>query len=435
MTDSNHRCLKLGAIACLVLLLGWLSIKRAVNGNADLSGNHRIWRQNLQTAYQPVRDAGPTSDDPDAYPPITYLLFAPLGALHIGVTALLVFVLNLGCTWWIWNWLGRQLQAQADEPNGWQVRWLAWGLIAPAWLSALLLGQNTLWLMVLVLWGDQLASQQRYWRSGLACALAVLIKVLPVVLLLPFVVRSHRRVLLTSAVWGIGIVVIGGSLYWGPETNRLFQTRWLSFVIHGPAAEADPHDPNTLRGSLRFHNQSWESVSARLLCDVPIHNRANAPRVNLLAVSAASWRLIYRCGQMLLLAGIIIGVAGLWRLAPSDEQFHRECLAFLCPTVLLISPIFWSHYLVWCWWPLCLVIQRAKAGERVAQTVLVLWILGQCALVSPVLRGMGGQLWPVVALWGVSGIRGWQGCWCLISGQSSPDFSRKFAKVGIATDS
>lgn len=380
----------------IVAGLGWMTIKRSINGNSDFAGNHRLWAKNWIAPYQPAGRDAPIPEDPDAYPPITYLLYAPLGALPVGVASAIWYALNLWCSAWLWRWCLRQ---SGPDPQARICRLAAVALLFPAWLSAILLGQNTLVLMVLVLAAYSALEHNQTVRASVGLTLAILLKVMPVLAVVPLLFVPRWRVIGLTAALGFAIVVGAGSLYFGSQTNWMFHQRWLNYAVLGSGQPADPMSPDTLRGSLRYHNQSWEAVSARWLMPVPLHAGKNETRINVVQVSAATWRTVYLLGQITLVIGFLTGLAGLRLGNAAASEYLPRALQFTIPTLLLISPILWSHYVIWCVWPLAEIIRQARTGRRLACIVVVAWGAALLGLASPWLRGVGVQLGALVLLW------------------------------------
>ncbi|MDB5340679.1 MAG: hypothetical protein JWN70_6298 [Planctomycetaceae bacterium] len=413
-------------LIAVAILLGVLSIKRAVNGNADFSGNYRHWRANLEKPTLPERGTGLQNQDPDAYPPITYALYAPLGALPLWAAATVWYLINLGCSVYLWrearNWLLMEVGTAADAAinlqmnSGWQVRWgphrilnMAVIAVLPAWIGSLLLGQNMLPLMALTWSAFQLARRHHPWLAGSMLALATTIKVFPAVFLLSFILTRNYKVVVAYSIAGIFLVGGLGSVYFGPSTNLEFHRKWLKFAVQGPENRPpDPHDPNTLRGSLRYHNQSIEAVSARLLMDVPIHNQPGAPRVNVLHVSAATWRPIRSAATVVCL---ILGVIVLYRTtrsgglmdvprpaAGSIGATSVETYAILSLLQLFVSPIVWSHYYLWLFWPLLLLLVETRRGRRGGLVIYVAWLVGMPLMAVPEVRAIGLHMWLTIVI-------------------------------------
>lgn len=408
------------------VILGGLAVKRAVNGNADISGNYRHWRVNLTTATLPVRREGPDPQDPDSYPPLTYAIYAPLGALPLWATATLWYGLNLGCSVYLWRsaryWLRSQRWMPEDVvmiggrtilfgPD--RILGLAVVAILPSWIGSLLLGQNTLLVMTLT-WGAFQSVRRNYpWLAGGLLAFATTIKVLPAVFLLPFLMRRNYRVLLAFAITGLALLVGLGNLYFGPRTNFDFHYRWLHFAVQGPENRPpDPHDPNTLRGSLRYHNQSIETVLARVLMDVPIHNKAGALRVNLVNVSAGTWRRVCSVATGFCL---ILGLLSLYRSSQPNQtstdkpagptvdedasETSVETYAIVSMLQLFVSPVVWSHYYLWLFWPLLVVLVSAVRGRRSGFVIYLVWIAAMPLIAIPEVRAVGLHLWVTLAIY------------------------------------
>jgi hypothetical protein len=215
-----------------------------------------------------------------------------------------------------------------------------------------------------------------------------------------------------------------GSLFFGIEKNLEFHGRWLQFAIKGAENRPpDPRSPGTLRGSLRDKNQAIEAVLARLFMDLPIHTRhADAPRINLMDVTAATWRIM---SSSLLIACLLIGVVAVFRSQGATRNRSNETvksdgvrqdidnravrrmasplgqLAILSPMQLFISPVIWSHYYLWLYLPLAYVLSEAKRGRPSGVMVYAMWVLLIPALAEEHCRAIGPQLWMslVIYLW------------------------------------
>ena len=413
-------------LIAVAILLGVLAVKRAINGNADLSGNYRLWRINLQQPTLPERREGTQPQDPDAYPPITYALFAPLGAMPLWATATLWYLMNVGCSVYLWrearHWLQTELathpQSASYAPLSdgiWQIGRgpqlvlnLAVLAILPSWIGSLLLGQNMLALMVLTWGGFQWARRKRPWLAGGLLSLATQIKVFPIVFLLPFIVTRNVRVILAFGISALLLVGGLGSLYFGPRTNVDFHRKWLKFAVQGPEnRQPDPQDPNTLRGSLRYHNQAIEVVLARLMMDIPIHNRPQAPRVNVMKVSAATWRRTRGAAtQLCIMLGLLALYGSVHRKpVPSSDgstgATSVETYAILSLLQLFISPIVWSHYYIWLFWPMLWLLAETLRGRRGGGIIYLAWLMGMPFMAVPEVRAVGLHLWLtlVIFLW------------------------------------
>lgn len=473
---------KLGRVVIVLALtfvvLGALSIKRIVNGNGDLSGNYAVWRANLREPVQPGRHLSTELrlGDPDPYPPITYAIFAQLARMPLWLLAALWFLMNIACTLYLWNslegmldemsqsshaqielasgancspveqnsaprasWLGRFAQALlftgnthpavdvgdcVNRSGNRRIMILAGLAVLPSWVGAMLIGQNTLLVMTLITaaYRTDICGWARYLKVGALLVLAVAMKVLPAVFLLPFLMRRQFRILASFVVCGCILLFGIGSLFFGVEKNREFHSRWLQFAIQGPENRPpDPRDPNTLRGSLRDKNQAIEAVLARLLMDIPIHSRdAAAPHVNLMAISPSIWRLL---SSGLLIICVLIGVTAIglslravgtlavgmppgavFGSSDSLSMAARRSsvigqLAILAPTQLFVSPVLWSHYYLWLIFPIALCLLEVRLGRREGIGIYVAWIVALPCLASELCRAVGLHLWMTLLIY------------------------------------
>lgn len=462
-----------------VVVVGVLSVKRILNGNADLSGNYAVWRENLIEPTQPGRhiDSKIRLRDPDPYPPITYALYAPLAMLPLWLLATLWYVMNLACGLYLWRSMSRLLDESlidlsaanlgadrhssassqvttrstpntfpvqrenrrwidttwfANEPVASQIRVLAAVAVLPSVIGALLIGQNTFLLMTLVVsaYRTDVRGTAGAFKVGALLALASVMKVLPVVFLLPFVIRRNGRVLL-GFVGTLCLLIFGlGSVFFGVEKNREFHVRWLRFATQGPESRPpDPKDPNTLRGSLRDKNQAVEAVIARLTMDIPIRGRRSdepddffPPHINVIAVEAQTWRMM---SSVFTLTCILIGVVALIRshfanvqLSTNQIASHESLamrdrcadvrldsvlgqLAILSLTQMFISPVLWSHYYLWVVFPLAYVLSEARHGRSSGKWVFGIWLIALPGIGLELCRAVGLQLWVnlMIYLW------------------------------------
>ncbi|MCA9095214.1 MAG: DUF2029 domain-containing protein [Planctomycetaceae bacterium] len=377
-------------IWALLLVLGGVSVERSVRGSSDFRGFHKIWSDNAVAATQPIRGVG---TDPDPYPPSSYAIFAPLGYLPILPAAIVWYLLNVAASWGAW----RGLEELSEEKlTGTETGWLLFASIAPFWVGNLVSGQNGTILICLVVWGYLFAWRYLYKLAGVVLAVPVLIKAIPVLFLMPFVVskkfleRDWRIVVAACCAIGIWI---GGvcSLYFGVETNALFQKRWVGMVVRGPnGVPADPFRPKSMHSGPRYGNQSSEAVLARLMLDIPVDGKESGVRVNLWSLESATWRRV-RTGfaVLVLLAGMVV----LWR--SGDRLSGLSQVSLMSLVMLLISPIVWTHYYLWMAFP-CLDVLRMRKVSKGAWILMGCWWVGEAGLGSAWLRAVGLHFWLVL---------------------------------------
>lgn len=382
------------AVGGVLLVLGVVSVERSVRGSSDFRGFHAIWRANTEVATQPIRQHGEEASDPDPYPPSSYVIFAPLGFLPIGVAATVWYLLNVGASWGAWRGLERLSETRLT--GTWTGALLGLS-IAPFWVGNLVSGQNGPILMCLVVWGYVLAWRGLPKEAGILLAIPVLMKAIPVLFFMPFVVsKKFRERDGEVAAWGAGTIcvwiVVVCSLYFGPTTNLLFQQRWCSMVVRGPdGVPADPFQPKTLHSAPRYGNQSAEAVLARLLLAIPADGKPEGFRVNVQSWESATWR---RVRGVFAVAVLGIGAVVLWRGGAGVSGLSQLSVATL--VMLLASPIVWTHYYLWMAIP-CLEALHERDRSAWSQRWLWGWWVSELCLGSAWLRAIGLHFWLVLA--------------------------------------
>lgn len=388
------------ALWTAILLGAPLIVHRATIGSSDFRGFHRIWRANLSGAMLPVRDnEGPVKDDPDPYPPVTYAIFAPLGALPLWAAGLVWYAISLASLWGIWRSTVRLLDWPAElQPRLW---WLGAGML-PYVINNLTRGQNAPTLIWLCLAALLLAERSRKFAAGMLIGLAAAIKIVPAVFLLPYLLRREVKVLAGFAV--AVVILLGGvaTAFFGAQTNMEFHRQWWAAATCS-ATPSNPHVPDTMRASTRANNQALEAVLARLLMHVPAERGKHPLYVNLADVPPATWRTARSAGLGLLLlmaGGVLIALsrtAGPVTSGPlAGLSPGIAAAALMCVWLLLVSPIVWSHYYLWLFFPLACVL-RGRAVRPVP--VVAAWYLFTLLLASGMAKGVGVHYWATLALW------------------------------------
>lgn len=379
-------------LVCIAFLLvtGYVSVERSVQGSSDFRGFHKIWSANALVATQPVRGEG---TDPDPYPPTSYVIFAPLGYLPILPAAIVWYLLNVAAS--LLAYLGLE-DLCGEKLRRTRTGWLLFASVVPFWVGNLVSGQNGAILICMIVWGYAYARRKRPVIAGLLLAVPVMIKAIPILFLMPFLVpKSFREngwrvagvVCLSSAIW----IFVVSSLYFGARTNFLFQQRWLSMVVYGPdGTPADPFHPKSMHSVPRYGNQSSEAVLARLILDIPADGRASGFHVNVWSLKSSTWRLVRSTFAVAILSGCLFS---LWRNGNAVPGLSEASLIALA--MLLVSPIVWTHYYLWMVFS-CLTLLKDPNRERWSRWLLIFWWLGELGLWSPWLKGIGVQLWLVI---------------------------------------
>src|SRR5437867_7614413 len=136
-----------------------------------------------------------TFPHPGPHPPVLALLSVPLTLLPFPVIVPLWLALNLVLLMTVGRWLGLSNRAS-----------LAFAAWPPLW-CLLYIGQLELLILTLALLGWRCAAAGRDGRAGWWLGLAAVLKLYPVVLLVPFAVRRRTRLLLAA-----GTVIVLGQL-------------------------------------------------------------------------------------------------------------------------------------------------------------------------------------------------------------------------------
>jgi hypothetical protein len=135
--------------------------------------------------------------------------------------------------------------------------------------------------------------------------------------------------------------------------------------------------------------------------------------VNLLKCDAATWRRA-RTGATLFFAGLgIAALCGLrWNQRPQMPRLMQVAetrvgisrdareLGMVCCWFFLTSPMVWTHYLLWAFFPLACVVRQRRNRPRMATFVLGGWFLAECLIGSKFSRAIGVNLWAGLLLFG-----------------------------------
>ena len=66
---------------------------------------------------------------------------------------------------------------------------------------------------------------------------------------------------------------------------------------------------------------------------------------------------------------------------------------------LFVSPIVWSHYYVWLFWPLLLILVSAWRGQRSGWVIYLAWLAAMPLMAIPQVRAVGLHLWLTIAIY------------------------------------
>ncbi len=385
-----------------VILAGAVFVAvRSERSGSDLRGFHAVWSANWQQASAENR---PDPEDP--YAPSFYVIFAPLGALPLWGAALVMYFVNIACTWGIVKLTFRLLDL---PPGRWPPLLVPAIGVAPFFMGTILLGQNTLILMFLVLAAYSAADRRLDTVAGSLLGLATAIKVYPLLFLVPFVLRMRLKVLAGFAAALFLIAGVGATLFFGGDSNLKWHESWYRFVSRTDQQQPeDPHYPRTMRCTARYNNQAIQAVLARLMLDVPAKWYGNRFQVNLFALDAGTWRAARTAASLLLFAAGSAALLALhWTvrhgppandgpdssLSPTAQE-----LGLVCSWFFLMSPMVWTHYFLWAFFPLACVVRAREQQPRLATLLLGLWLAAECLIASKFFRAVGVNLFAGGAL-------------------------------------
>src|SRR2546422_2365866 len=199
----------------------------------------RAWRDGIDV-FTPVSDLAaryfPTTTatfpHPDPHPPVLALLSVPLTLLPFPVIVPLWLGLNLVLLVTLGRWLGLSVRTS-----------LALAAWPPLW-CLLYIGQLELLILTLAVLGWRAAAAGRDGRAGVWLGLAAVLKLYPVLLLVPFAARRRTRLLLAAgAVIAVGqlanLAAVGPAgfvRYYGdvlPRVAALYEHLGLNSSPHG----------------------------------------------------------------------------------------------------------------------------------------------------------------------------------------------------------
>jgi hypothetical protein len=284
---------------------------------------------------------------------------------------------------------------------------IALGLMLPYVHSCAVLGNVGLLLLFLIVTAWFFVERGREWEAGAALGLAALIKLLPGLLLVYFLLKRRWRVAGAAAgvivVFGFGLPVLALGYR---QTVALHSAFYERAVRQGSAAE-------TLTAAkpvkMFYSNNALPTVLRRLLSPVDAGKDGEQSLVNVADLSPQ-----IRLGVYLALLAVFLGASlagtlhGRRHWPPEsldDGRAVRSQFGVWCCVMLLASPLVWTHYLPLAYWPLALLADRvertwrAQRICRISVATLTIWLVGALLLAWPTARAAGAQIASVGAIW------------------------------------
>ncbi|MGE3180154.1 MAG: glycosyltransferase family 87 protein [Phycisphaerae bacterium] len=286
---------------------------------------------------------------------------------------------------------------------------MALGLMLPYIISCNILGQLALLLVFLIVVGWFLVVRGQEWEAGIAFGLAALIKIFPVVLVGFLFLKGRWR----AGVSAIAVMIalgLGGTLAaLGWERTVTQHREFVERAVVDHSAKATIFAEKPIKA--KYNNNALPMVLRRLLSPVdydPAEGRA-AKTINFVSLPSSAIWLIYlgvAAGAITLAIAAIVRSRGIWPPRDLDQLCALQAqFGAWCCLMLVLTPLFWTHYLPVLYWPLAFLADRADRYRRAEQRVhpfttlmLLLWLAGVLALASDAARAAGAQLLSAIAL-------------------------------------
>ncbi|MCK4342209.1 MAG: DUF2029 domain-containing protein [Phycisphaerae bacterium] len=421
------------------------------------------------------RETGAIANDQGVhnYLPFFTVFMVPWGFLPLRVAAVIFVLLSLA----LFALTARLVEALLNDglrrgPR--RALLVTLGLALPYVYACAVVGNLGLLLLFLVVTTWFLVERGREWEAGAALGLATLIKLVPGVLIIFFLLKRRWRVAGTAVavlvVLGLGLPLAAVGYKQTVADHRGFYERAVR--AHSAYQTITADRPR----KAHYNNNAIPIVLRRLLSPVdgrarllpsraregeapaePLDGRARLPLSrgvdggssdcgNRLAVNIADWPREAILGlYMALIAGflgvsIVVTLRGP-RLWPPENLVELRSLrgqyGVWCCLMLLASPLVWTHYLPLAYWPLALLADRCVApassrwsisngkpkAERTDRatgkpcwlsiSALLVWLAGAILLAWPTARAAGAQIAGVAWLWLVS-------VFCILWARKSP---------------
>ncbi|MBU0637810.1 MAG: DUF2029 domain-containing protein [Planctomycetes bacterium] len=294
------------------------------------------------------------------------------------------------------------------RPRG--ATYAALGLMFAYVHSCGVLGAAGLLLLFLIVATWFLVERGREWEAGLPLGFAALIKLLPLVLIVFFLLKRRWRVAATSlgvfVVLGMGLPLVMLGLDETIAQHREFRRRAVE--EHSAYTTIFAAQPR----KAKYNNNALPIVLRRLLSPVNADPDEERPGffVNVATLPPPVIWSIY----LVIVAGALGATALVtlqrprgWPPESLEDIFEvRAQYGQWCCLMLIATPLMWTHYLPLVYWPLALLADRVERTRRAARrpcrlsyAALVLWLIGVLLLAWPPARAAGAQQWSVVVLW------------------------------------
>ncbi|MFQ5502673.1 MAG: glycosyltransferase family 87 protein [Phycisphaerae bacterium] len=355
--------------------------------HGDWYSIYSIGRYSIETGDLEADEAEPIVRT-QRYPPITRPLLMLMALLPKTPAAVLSFVLFAG----LYAGCARHVSRIFLNPSA-QARWPAAAislvLVAPYLWSDLTAGNLTSVLLASVTGAFVLEKRGRPWLAGMALSIGILLKIIPVLCLLYFLVRRRWRV-----AWGVaaGILLIGvlpSLAIFGPRKLCDYHGYWYRTQF----SEFTPLNTIDRPIECTYQNQAVVRTMVRLFT----HTNAGSSSRPFYITIAQPPRIVLKLGY-----GIIMAASGLallirlWRTRKEHESsIARADYALCVGSMLWFSPWIGSYYYTLALWPAAALLGNIlthvddPVPRHPARRTLLLWLIAMPAIASRFLRACG----------------------------------------------
>jgi hypothetical protein len=350
------------------------------------------------------------------YLPLAAILFVPIAAIGEPTIAGIVwFAVSWGAMIATVRWFGRELTSL--PPRDWLITQApALILCGGAIFANCHFNQISFVVLAAVAGSFALLRRRRPWLAGMVLSAAALVKLLPAVFLLWWVLRRRWRAIGGFLFGVVCLDIVLNVAIFGVSRTWEYHERWFrNSVVHGSTASM------ILRGDENdYRNQGLGVVMLRLLsAHEPGRTTVITPsgqevrrqvtRINLTNLSRRSVVAVYigvSVVSVFLLAWAIHRTEPK-KLPPPDvdtDWNDRLIFALMCLAMLWFSPLVRQYYLIWCYPAISLLLAcrelhgRAGRGRSLINLSLFGWLVSQFCWLVPELRSAGVNLWAVLLL-------------------------------------
>lgn len=310
----------------------------------------------------------------NAHPPFNALIFSPLTFLPSNVAFILLGGVTLTLVWLCALMIVKGLKLK--EANTYAI--FLCSLLWPPTMAVVCLGQSS------VLWGGAVTAawfyekKDRHVVAGIFIGLAILIKLIPALIVVVWLLNKRWRAALTAATVVLGGFLLMAGLIGFDEIRYFFFTRlpdnahiWVDFYDNASISGA----AEKLFGS----DGGW----SRSLAELPVFSKGIA---------------VFGSAALIMVTMVISCQVPPQQIKGFDD--YRTALVIVA--MLLVSPLTWPHYFLVLLLPLTLLLSSSENDSITIQGktwVLISIMLLLLPMLIEQMSGQGAQFWvhtPVV---------------------------------------